>query len=77
MRPSSTCICKHIRPLQTKTRFIILMHPKEYKREKNGTGHITNLQLENSEVKSEASRLLSSFIKLGVARFLAQKIIVN
>ncbi|WP_422090684.1 tRNA-uridine aminocarboxypropyltransferase [Tenacibaculum ovolyticum] len=50
MRPSSTCICKHIRPLQTKTRFIILMHPKEYKREKNGTGHITNLQLENSEV---------------------------
>ena len=30
---------------------------------------------ENSEVKSEASRLLSSFIKLGVARFLAQKII--
>ncbi|PKH52598.1 hypothetical protein CXF68_18665 [Tenacibaculum sp. Bg11-29] len=50
MRPSSTCICKHIRTLQTKTRFIILMHPKEYKREKNGTGHITNLQLENSEV---------------------------
>ncbi len=50
MRPSSTCICKHIRPLQTKTRFIILMHPKEYKREKNGTGHITNIQLENSEV---------------------------
>ncbi|WBX77678.1 DTW domain-containing protein [Tenacibaculum ovolyticum] len=50
MRSSSTCICKHIRPLQTKTRFIILMHPKEHKREKNGTGHITNLQLENSEV---------------------------
>ena len=50
MRPSSTCICKHISPLQTKTRFIILMHPKEYKKEKNGTGHITNLQLENSEI---------------------------
>lgn len=50
MRSSSTCICKHINPLQTKTRFIILMHPKEYKKEKNGTGHITNLQLENSEI---------------------------
>lgn len=50
MRPSSTCICKHISPLQTKTRFIILMHPKEYKREKNGTGHMTKLQLENSEI---------------------------
>ena len=50
MRPSSTCICKHISPFQTKTRFIILMHPKEYKKEKNGTGHMTKLQLENSEI---------------------------
>ena len=50
MRPSSTCICKHLSPLQTKTRFIILMHPKEYKKQKNGTGHMTKLQLENSEV---------------------------
>jgi DTW domain-containing protein YfiP len=50
MRPSSTCICKHISPFHTKTRFIILMHPKEYKKEKNGTGHMTKLQLENSEI---------------------------
>ena len=50
MRPSSTCICKHISPIHTKTRFIILMHPKEYKKEKNGTGHMTKLQLENSEI---------------------------
>ncbi|AUC85706.1 hypothetical protein CW731_10595 [Polaribacter sp. ALD11] len=50
MSPTSTCICKHIRPFQTKTRFIILMHPKEYKKEKNGTGHMTKLQLENSEI---------------------------
>ena len=26
------------------------MHPKEYKKEKNGTGHMTKLQLQNSEV---------------------------
>jgi len=50
MRPSSTCICKHLNPFPTKTRFIILMHPKEYKKEKNGTGHMTKLQLENSEI---------------------------
>ena len=50
MRPSSTCICKHLSPVQTKTRFIILMHPKEYRKEKNGTGHMTKLQLENSEI---------------------------
>lgn len=50
MRPSSSCICKHTSPIQTKTRFIILMHPKEYRKEKNGTGHMTKLQLENSEI---------------------------
>lgn len=50
MRPSSTCICKHINPIKTKTRFIILMHPKEYKRERIGTGLMTQLQLENSEI---------------------------
>lgn len=50
MRPSRTCICKHIRSFQTKTRFIILMHPKEYQKQKNGTGHMTKLQLENSEI---------------------------
>lgn len=50
MRSLSTCICKHITPLQTKTRFVILMHPKEYKKERKGTGYMTNLQLENSEI---------------------------
>ncbi|WP_282038337.1 tRNA-uridine aminocarboxypropyltransferase [Saccharicrinis aurantiacus] len=50
MRPSSSCICKHTNPIQTNTRFIILMHPKEYKYEKNGTGRMTKLQLENSEI---------------------------
>ncbi|WP_373943497.1 hypothetical protein [Polaribacter sejongensis] len=34
MRSSSTCICKYISTLHTQTRFVILMHPKEYKKEK-------------------------------------------
>ena len=50
MRPSVTCVCHHLNPIKTKTRFIILMHPKEYKKEKNGTGHMTRLQLQNSEI---------------------------
>jgi len=50
MRPSSTCVCKHINAVETNCRFIILMHPKEYKKEKNGTGHMTGLQLKNSEI---------------------------
>jgi len=50
MRPSSSCICKYTNPIQTKTRFVILMHPKEYRKEKIGTGRMTNLQLENAEI---------------------------
>ena len=50
MRPSSTCICSYVSPCQTNTRFIILMHPKEHRKEKVGTGLITNLQLLNSEI---------------------------
>lgn len=46
----STCICKHVHAIKTNTRFVILMHPKEAKKEKNGTGYMTNLQLKNSEV---------------------------
>jgi len=32
------------------TRFVILMHPKEYNKEKIGTGRMTQLQLDNSEI---------------------------
>ena len=43
-------MCEHIIPLETKTRFIILMHPKEFRKTKNGTGHFTNLSLKNCEI---------------------------
>lgn len=46
-RPQITCICEYITAIKTKTRFVILMHPKEFKKTKNGTGHFTNLSLEN------------------------------
>lgn len=49
-RPQIACICDYVQPLDTQTRFIILMHPKEYKKEKNGTGHMTMMQLHNSEI---------------------------
>lgn len=49
-RPLSSCMCEHIHKVDTKTKFIILMHPKEYKKIKNGTGHLTNLALSNSEL---------------------------
>lgn len=49
-RAMSACICDFCTAISTKTRFVILMHPKEYRKEKNGTGRMTNLQLENSEI---------------------------
>lgn len=49
-RPSSSCMCSYITQLETNTRFIILMHPKEFRKTKNGTGHFTNLSLKNCEI---------------------------
>ena len=49
-RPKSSCMCKYIRPIATHTKFIVLMHPKEFKKTKNGTGHLTHLSLPNSEL---------------------------
>jgi len=43
-------MCPHVRPIETKTKFVILMHPKEFKKIKNGTGHLTRLSLPNSEL---------------------------
>ncbi|WP_345980098.1 tRNA-uridine aminocarboxypropyltransferase [Sulfurimonas sp. HSL3-2] len=49
-RPRSSCMCLHVRAVETKTKFVILMHPKEYRKIKNGTGHLTHLSLPNSEL---------------------------
>ena len=49
-RPATSCMCAYITPIETRTRFIILMHPKEFRKTKNGTGHFTNLSLDNCEI---------------------------
>jgi DTW domain-containing protein YfiP len=36
--------------METRTRFVFLMHPKEFKQEKAGTGRLTHLCLPNSEI---------------------------
>ncbi len=43
-------MCKYINAMDTDTKFIILMHPKEFKKVKNNTGFFTHLSLSNSEV---------------------------
>ncbi len=49
-RPKSSCMCEHITTVQTQTKFVILMHPKEFKKVKNNTGFFTHLSLPNSHV---------------------------
>jgi DTW domain-containing protein len=49
-RPENACLCSHITKFKTKTHFVILMHPKEFKREKNATGKLTHASLVNSEI---------------------------
>jgi len=49
-RPLTSCMCSYVKPIETQTKFVILMHPKEFKKTKNGTGHLTHLSLVNSEL---------------------------
>lgn len=49
-RPQSSCVCNFISPISTKTKFVILMHPKEYRKTKNTTGHLTHKSLPNSSL---------------------------
>ena len=43
-------MCGYIKSIDTDTKFVILMHPKEFKKVKNNTGFFTHLSLSNSEV---------------------------
>lgn len=49
-RARATCFCKYVKPFETRTRFLILMHPKEFKRQRTGTGRVTALSLVNSQI---------------------------
>ncbi|OGS35894.1 MAG: hypothetical protein A2293_17155 [Elusimicrobia bacterium RIFOXYB2_FULL_49_7] len=49
-RSRATCFCGFVKPFDTQTRFVLLMHPKEFKRQKTGTGRLTRLSLRHSEI---------------------------
>ena len=49
-RPKSSCMCEHFEHIDTQTKFVVLMHPKEFKKVKNNTGHFTHQILNNSEL---------------------------
>lgn len=50
MRPRVTCLCPYVTTRATRTRFVLLTHPMEVRKEKNGTGRAAHLSLSNSEI---------------------------
>lgn len=48
--PKNLCWCPTLRAMPTRTRFVFLMHPKEFKEEKANTGRLTRLCLERGEI---------------------------
>jgi DTW domain-containing protein YfiP len=48
--PKTLCWCPSIQPMPTRTLFVFLMHPKEFKREKAATGRLTHLCLADSVI---------------------------
>lgn len=48
--PKELCWCPSIQPMATRTKFVFLMHPKEFKKEKASTGRLTHLCLAESVI---------------------------
>ena len=49
-KPKSVCLCKYAKELDTNVKFVFLMHPKEYKKQRTGTGRISKNTLIDSEI---------------------------
>lgn len=49
-RVKKHCLCGSVRPFSTRTRFVILMHEEEARKQKTGTGRLAALCLTNSEL---------------------------
>lgn len=49
-RALKSCFCSKLKPFDPKIRVVILMHPMEAKKERIGTGRLSHLSLENSEI---------------------------
>ncbi len=49
-RPVQYCLCKYTKPVDPGVKFVLLMHPKEARRQRTGTGHITHVTLVDSEI---------------------------
>lgn len=49
-RPVASCYCKYTAPVESGIKFVFLMHPKEARKQKTGTGRLASLCLPDSEI---------------------------
>lgn len=49
-KPVSACLCKYTKEIDTGIKFVFLMHTKEFKRQRTGTGNIAHISLKDSEI---------------------------
>ena len=49
-KPENSCLCKYTKEMDTGVKFILLMHPKEAKRQRTGTGNLAHICLKDSEI---------------------------
>jgi DTW domain-containing protein YfiP len=50
LRPQTVCFCEDVKRFDPGVKFLILIHPKEARKQKTGTGRLTHLSLINSEL---------------------------
>jgi DTW domain-containing protein YfiP len=66
-RKMETCLCHALKPFESTTIISLLMHPKEAKKQRLGTGHLSHAILKNSrtfsEVNLDEDREFQKFLK--------------
>jgi DTW domain-containing protein len=51
LKSKRACLCQHVKPFECSVKFVILMHPKEFRdRAGTGTGRILHQSIQNSEL---------------------------
>ncbi len=50
MKPKKVCLCKNVVSFHTNVKIVLLIHPMEAKKEKMGTGRLSHLYLQNSQM---------------------------
>ena len=49
-RPSNCCLCKYTQEIDSGVKFVLLMHIKEAKKQRTGTGRLTKISLKDCEI---------------------------